>query len=358
MSVLRRIFAVAAVETLRLTRLRTAFTLLLLVPAMQVVLFGYAIRPTAATVSVVIAASRTDDAAGVRAVLARDPALAITATTLKPGEAERQVRAGAALAGIEIPANGAAPGVFVDAVDPALTAAATARIETAYWRAVAQQAGVPVAGASPRVERLYNPAGRADWAFLPALIGVTTMISMIMLGTLSLAREREGGTWEALMVLPVTPIEALIGKLTPYGVVGTVQGILVLTVGIAVFDVPAHGSVVALVALVPLFAAAHLALGYAIAARAATQLSALQGTVAFYLPAMLLSGFLYPFATLPPWAQTAGNLFPLTHFIRAAREATLRGSGPGVVLAHGLPIGAFLIVAITVAMADRTRRLD
>jgi ABC-2 type transport system permease protein len=184
------------------------------------------------------------------------------------------------------------------------------------------------------------------------------MIGMIMLGSLSLAREREGGTWEALLALPLRPVEALVGKLLPYAVIGTLQGILVLGIGIAAFDLPTRGNVVALIALLPLFTLAHLTLGYAIAARAATQLAALQGAVAFYLPAMLLSGFLYPFATLPRWAQVLGDVFPLTHFIRAARGALLRDDNAVVVLTHAWPIAAFLLVTGGAAWALQARRLD
>ena len=150
----------------------------------------------------------------------------------------------------------------------------------------------------------------------------------------------------------------LAGKIAPYVVIGTLQGIAVLALGILLFDLPATGSIAALVALMPLFAAAHLVLGHALAARATSQLSALQGAIAFYLPAMLLSGFLYPFATLPGWARAIGEIFPLTHFIRAARSATLRGGSTAEVLAHGLPIAAFLASSFLLARAVHRARID
>lgn len=181
---------------------------------------------------------------------------------------------------------------------------------------------------------------------------------MIMLGSLSLAREREAGIWEALLVMPVTALEALLGKLLPYVALGTVQGISVMVIGIALFDLPAHGSVAALALLLPLFAAAHLVMGYAISARAATQLAALQGAVPFYLPAMLLSGFLYPFEALPKWARIIGNLFPLSHFIAAAEAATLRGAGTSAVLGHGVPVLGFLAVVTALSLIVRGRRFD
>lgn len=363
---MRRIAAVARVETVRLFRTRIAFTLLIVVPAIQVLLFGYAIRPMA-TVAVAIAGPTPQSTRTVARALGNDPALAIAATGLPPGGAEAMVRQGRALIGIEVPilrsiANPTAERVplriMVDAANAALVAAAVPRIEAAYWRTLAIEGEVEGTGPGLSIVRLYNPDGRTDWTFLPALIGVTVMISMIMLGTLSLAREREGGTWETLLILPIAPIEALVGKLLPYAVIGTIQGVLVLAAGVMLFDLPVRGSVAALIALLPLFAGAHLVLGYAISARAVTQLAALQGAVAFYLPAMLLSGFLYPSETLPGWAQTIGSAFPLTHFVRAAQEATVRGGSAGDVLVHGWPIAGVMTVALFVAMLAHARRLD
>ena len=360
MTGLLRIFAVARIELLRLLRLRMAFTLLLLVPALQVLLFGYAIRPTAITTGIAVAGPTPDIVAMIAKPL-KDAELTIVRSDLKPGDAEAMVRNAQALIGIEAPRMGVGAGpmrIIVDAANASLTAVAVPRIEAAYWQTRARLAGVPENAQGPRIERLYNRDARADWTFLPSLIGVTTMISMIMLGTLSLAREREGGTWEALLILPISAFEALCGKLLPYIAIGTMQGALVLLAGIALFDLPARGSVTGLMILLPLFAAAHLVLGYAISARAATQLAALQGAVAFYLPAMLLSGFLYPFETLPRWAQTLGSVFPLTHFIRAAQDALLRGADMAAILVHGLAIALFFLAVLGLALLAHTRRLD
>jgi len=362
----RRIMALAHVETLRLLRSRTTFTLLILVPAMQVLLFGYAIRPTQGRIGVAIAAPTAAGATRVAKGISRMPGVAMIGDPLKPGGAAKAVKDGKALIGIEVPpmrsfANPMQARVplriVVDATSAGLTSAAVAEIESAYWRGLAEQTDAGESGPGLRIERLYNPDARADWTFLPALIGVTVMIAMIMLGAISLARERESGTWEALQSLPVSPVEMLLGKLLPYVVIGTAQGVLVLIVGCELFALPTRGSVVALVVLLPLFAAANLALGYAISMRAKTQVAALQGAVAFYLPSMLLSGFLYPFETLPDWARWIGNLFPLTHFIRAARGALLHGDGAAAVLADGGPMLAFLITASAVALLARSRSI-
>ncbi len=365
MTALARIAAVAQIEWTRLLRTRIALTLLIMVPLFQILLFGYAIRPDA-TVTVAIAAPTPANAETIAAELRKQPNLDVVAKVAS-GEAETQVRQGKAVIGIEVPvlrsfANPFAPVVpmriIVDASNATLSAAAAARIEATYWHAVAERADAAGSGPGLVVQRLYNPQSRADWSFLPGLIGVTVMIAMIMLGTLSLAREREGGTWEALLILPIRRIEALLGKLIPYVLIGTVQGAAVLALGVFLFDLPMRGPVAALVMLLPLFAAAHLVLGYAIATRARTQLAALQGAVAFYLPAMLLSGFLYPFQALPAWAQALGNCFPLTHFIRAATGVMLRGEGWDAVLGYALPIAGFLAVATIAAVLFQPRAID
>lgn len=296
----------------RLLRTRIALTLLLVVPLVQIVLFGTAIRPDAA-VAVAISAPTASDAETVAMELRKLRNIMIVATG-KPGTAEALVKRGGAVIGIEVPearsfANPLAKGgplrIVVDESNAALASAATARIEAAYWRTVAERGDL--AGQGLTTTRLYNPDSRTDWNFLPGLIGVTVMIAMIMLGSLSLAREREGSTWEALLILPLGRGEVLLGKLLPHVAIGSMQGLAVMAVGVWLFDLPVRGNATALAALLPLFAAAHFVLGYAIAARARTQLAALQGAVAFYLPAMLLSGFLYPFATLPGWAQAKGR---------------------------------------------------
>lgn len=360
MSTPRRIMAIAAVEWARLLRTRIALTLLVVVPLLQIILFGTAIRPDAA-VAVAVAAPTSSDAENVAKTLRKQRNIVVVAKG-KPGSAEAAVKRGQAVIGIEVPearsfANPLAKGgplrIIVDESNAALSSAATARIETAYWRTLAERSDA--AGPGLRTERLYNPASRSDWSFLPGLIGVTVMIAMIMLGSLSLAREREGGTWEALLILPAARWEVLLGKLLPYIIIGTVQGLAVMATGIWLFELPLPQGTAALAALLPLFCAAHLVLGYAIAARAQTQLAALQGAVAFYLPSMLLSGFLYPFATLPRWAQALGEVFPLTHFIRAATGVLLRGEGWSIVLEQALPIAAFAAAGILIATLFQSR---
>ena len=260
----RNIRAVARVEWLRLMRSRVTFTLLLLVPVLQVVLFGLAIHPEAAQVAIAIAAPTPESVAPVVGEIDKDKRFARIGPVGKPGSAERLLRRGEAAIAIEIPemrsfANLTAPirpvRIIVDASQPVLTSAAEARIVSRYWQGLAEQADA--GGPGIQVERLFNRDARADWAFLPALVGVTVMIAMIMLGSLAVSREREGGTWETMQSLPLHPAETMLGKLLPGVLLGTVQALLVLAIALFAFAVPARGSVLALIALTPLFAAAH-----------------------------------------------------------------------------------------------------
>ena len=365
MTALLRTLAVANIEWLRLIRSRIAITLLILVPVLQVILFGYAIRPDA-RVSIAISAPNTETARRVANSLHDLKQIEVVATP-GPGQAESYVRSGKVVIGIEVPdirtptnpfGRGGPLRVIVDGSNPALINTALARIETAYWRELAVRGDFADSGPGLKMERLYNPNGRADWPFMPGLIGVTTMIAMIMLGALGLAREREGGTWEMLLALPVRTHELIIGKLLPHILIGTVQGLAVVAAGVLLFALPIRGNLMALIALLPLFAAAHFMLGQAIAARAQSQLDALQGAVAFYLPAMLLSGFLYPFDALPEWAQRIGSIFPLTHFIRAATGVLLKGGGWSEISVLSLPIAIFSLVALIAATVLQKRQLD
>jgi ABC-2 type transport system permease protein len=352
---LRAIKAVAIVEAKRLLRARMALSLLLIVPIFQIILFGYAIRPNEARVRVVIAAPVEQSGRAVVDALRNIGVVDLSTKVGTSGSAEQAVRSGAAIIGVELPrarsfADPAAGGgpirVIVDATNPVLTTAIIAQIQSAYHAELVARSDLAESGPGLMVERLFNPDARSDWTFASALAGVTVMIAMVMLGSISISREREGGSWETFSTLPITPMELVAGKLLPNALMGTIQGALVMMTGHLLFALPLPWTTLALTLVLPIFAAAHFVIGFAISARASTQLSALQGAIAFYLPAMLLSGFLYPFETLPPWAQAIGNIFPLSHFIRAAQDAMLRERDISEVMAHGLPILLVLVAGI------------
>ena len=381
MSRLTRILAVARIECLQLIRDRTNLALIFTVPAVQIVLFGYAINLNPKNVPIAIArtASSLADspAEQLDETIQETGYFSITADRLKPGEAEQMVVDGKALVGIELPplteADSAAPSfddvessvsppveprIVVDATDPAAVRPALAALETAYWRNIAQTALFALAPPSVEVTWLYNPDGRTAWMIIPGLVGVVVMISMLMLGALTLVRERERGSWETLLATPVDAIDALIGKLSPYIVISVFQAASVIWVARLLFELPLAGNLWVLLIAVPIYAAAHLVLGFAFSALAENQLQAVQGAVFFYLPSMVLSGFMFPFQGMPSWAQAIGEWLPLTHFVRATRGVLLRGQGASLVMAEMIPVMVFAFVATVIALAAYRYRID
>lgn len=360
---LGRVAAVARVECLHLVRDRATFALVVLLPAIQVVLFGYAVNLDPRAIPIAIAREHPASPDGLRRAIDGTGYFSVRADGLAPGGAEGMVRAGRTLIGIELPpARGerdASRGarVIVNATDAAAVRPALAALETAYWRTIAETSPLAVAPAVD-VEWLYNPQARTAWTIVPALAGVVVMISTLMLGALTLVRERERGSWETLLATPVRAADALVGKLGPYVIVGTAQAAIVIGIARVLFDLPVAGNVAALLALAPLYAASHLILGFAFSAVADSQMQAVQGAVFFYLPSMLLSGFMFPFEGMPPWAQAIGNALPLTHFVRATRGVLLMGEGAGLVLAEMAPIAAFTLAATALALLAYRRRLD
>ena len=360
-----RVLAVARVEILHLIHDRTTISLILLVPAIQIVLFGYAVNLDPRHVPIAIAGDHGGAANQVDRVIGETGYFMILADGLKPGAAEQMVAQGKALVGIELPPQGRSDGgaaigepkIVVDATDPAAVRPALAALENVYWRHAAQLYAIgPISTAS--VEWLFNPEGRTAWTIVPGLAGVIVMISMLMLGALTLVRERERGSWETLLATPVDAVDALIGKLSPYIIIGTVQAAVVIGFARLLFNLPVTGNLWALLAAVPLYSAAHLILGFAFSALAESQLQAIQGAVFFYLPSMLLSGFMFPFLGMPAWARGIGETLPLTHFVRATRGVLLKGEGGSLVAREMAPVAMFTLVAAALALAAYRRRID
>ncbi len=318
---------------------RTTISLLFIVPAMQLLLFGFAIRPESARIPIAISVADADRATQLAHTITATKRFDIIANQLPAGMAEKMLRHGDVLIAIEMPKladfDDDAPQknvrVLADMSNPAATGPALQALEAGYWKRVAEIATLGrTGGLKVEIERLYNPQGRSAWAFAPALIGVSIMVSMLLFGALSTHRSR-------------SPADIL-GKLLLYAGLAMMQAAMVLLLSHLLFALPVNGNIVALLALVPLFAAAHVMLGFIIAARAAHPMQAVQSAVAFYFPAMILSGFLYPFEAMPRWAQFIGEMLPLTHFIRAARDALLRGAEAATILGHALPMLVFSVL--------------
>jgi ABC-2 type transport system permease protein len=209
-----------------------------------------------------------------------------------------------------------------------------------------------------RVHRRYNPEGVTQYNIVPGLIGVILTMTMVLMTGLALTRERERGTYENLLATPALPIEVMTGKIVPYILIGLVQVTLVLAAARYVFDVPFQGSLLMLYLVVLLFIAANLALGITFSSLARNQLQSMQMTFFFFLPSILLSGFMFPFRGMPEWAQWIGNLLPLTHFLVLVRGILLKGIGIGELWPAVWPIVAFMVVVTGIGLAFYRRTLD
>jgi len=193
---------------------------------------------------------------------------------------------------------------------------------------------------------------------VPGLLGVILQMTMVMMTAFAVTRERERGTFENLLATPVTPLEVMTGKIVPYIVVGFLQAAIILTAARFLFDVPMLGGMTVLFAAMTLYIAALLALGFTISTVARTQLQAMQMTFFFFLPALLLSGFMFPFRGMPAWAQALGEVFPITHFLRIVRGVLLKGNGALDTLPHLWPMAAFMFAAGAIALLRYRRTLD
>ena len=363
---LRRVMAIARIETLRLMRDRVAISLIALVSVVQIVLFGYAVNLDPKDVPIAIAGSDGPLVERAARVVGETGYFKIIGEGLPSGAAERMVATGRALVGIELPPSADDKGsgdasararVVVDATDPGAVRPALEALESAYWRKRAATFSLDD-GPSIHVDWLYNPGRRTAWTIVPGLVGVIVMISMLMLGALTLVRERERGSWESLLATPVAALDALIGKLSPYVLVGAAQGAVVIGLARLLFCLPVSGGIWALLGALPVYAAANLLLGFAFSALAESQMQAMQGAVFFYLPSMLLSGFMFPFQGMPGWARAIGEVLPLTHFVRATRGALLKGEGGASIAYEMWPVALFGLAAAGLALAAYRRRLD
>jgi ABC-2 type transport system permease protein len=291
-----------------------------------------------------------------------------------PEELDKLIRSGDAQFGIEIPASferdvrrGDHPAVLViaDATDPVATGTAISAAEGLIDTALRRELRGPdasVKATSPpfelRLQRRYNPEGVTQYNIVPGLLGVVLTMTMMMFTALAVTREIERGTMESLLAMPIKPVEIMIGKIAPFVLVGFVQMTIIIGAAHFLFNVPILGSVWLLVALSTLFAAANLAVGYTFSTFATNQLQAVQMTFFFFLPNILLSGFMFPFRGMPEWAQAIGAALPLTHFLRIVRGITLKGTGFADMQMDVFALVLFMAVAMGLALFRFRRTLD
>lgn len=371
----RRMWAMVIKEFVQMRRDRMTFATMIFVPIMQLVLFGYAINTDPKQLPAAVLAR--DDGPLTRAVLA-----AMTNTDRfdfqvqvhDPKELDRLVRTGEVQFAVEIPASferdvrrGDRPSVLViaDATDPVATGTAVSALQGMIGTALRRELRGPdeavIGKAAPfdiAIQNRYNPEGITQYNIVPGLLGVVLTMTMMMFTALAVTRELERGTMESLLAMPIKPVEIMIGKIAPFVVVGFVQMTIILGAAHVMFDVPIMGSVWLLVALATLFAAANLAVGYTFSTIAKNQLQAVQMTFFFFLPSILLSGFMFPFRGMPDWAQAIGEVLPLTHFLRIVRGITLKGVGFADMQTSVLALTVFMLLAMGLALIRFRRTLD
>jgi ABC-2 type transport system permease protein len=209
-----------------------------------------------------------------------------------------------------------------------------------------------------RVHARYNPAAVTALNIVPGLVGTILTMTMLIFTALSVTREIERGTMESLLAMPITPVEIMLGKIVPYVIVGFVQAALIIGTGVLLFGVPLLGSLTLLAALSTLFITANLAIGYSFSTVAQNQLQAMQMTMMFFLPNILLSGFMFPFAGMPAWAQWIGECLPVTHYLRIVRAIMLKGATFSDLHYDSAALAGLMLIAMTIAVTRFRRTLD
>ncbi len=372
---LARIGAILAKEFLQMRRDRVTLAMIIGIPLMQLLLFGFAINfnPKALPTAVAIADPGTY-ARSIVAAMRNSSYFDMVAETRSPAEARRLLQEGKVLFVLEVPVNfsrdlvrGATPDLLleVDATDPASSGYAVSAFNAIAATALRDDLVGPLkkraAGTAPFhavTHLLYNPESNTHYSIVPGLLAIILTMTMVLMTCLALTRERERGTYENLLAMPVTPLEIMIGKIAPNVLVGIVQSVFVLAMARYVFDVPFLGSMPLLGLGLTIYIIANLAVGYTFSTIAQNQLQAMQMTVFFLMPSILLSGFAFPFAGMPRWAQMLGEILPATHFLRIARGVLLKANNFSEISGELWPLLLFSVAAGTVALLRFRRTLD
>ena len=372
---LQRFWAIVVKEFIQMRRDRLTFGMVVGIPLIQLVLFGYAINsdPKRLPTAVLLADNGPQGRSLMYAI--RNSGYFEFVRQLKTeDEARRALARGEVQFVINIPENftrdllrGQRPAILVeaDATDPAAASNAVGSLRALLGTALQNDSKGALeflaAAESPidlRVHALYNPEAETEYNIVPGLMGVVLTMTMIVITALAITRERERGTMENLLSMPTRPLEVMIGKIVPYIFVGYIQVALILVAAYFIFHVPMVGSLALLFAVALVFVAANLAVGITFSTVAENQLQAVQMSFFFFLPSMLLSGFMFPFRGMPRWAQAVGEVLPLTHFLRIVRGILLKGNGLADIAPEIWPIALFTVVALTVGVKRYRQTLD
>src|SRR5436305_1612511 len=367
----KRTYAMLVKEFIQLRRDRVSFAMIVMIPVMQLLLFGYAINtnprhlPTA-----VLTQEDSDLGRSVLKALENSAYFRFTREVHDVDTFDNLLKSGTVLFGVEIPRGfermvrrGDHPALLVaaDATDPVAAGSALGTLGMLVQTALAHdlQAGDPPAMPFEiRAHARYNPAASSRLNIVPGLVGTILTMTMLIFTALSVTREIERGTMESLLSMPITPIEIMIGKIVPYVIVGFVQASIIIGIGMGLFGVPILGSLTLLAALSTLFIATNLSVGYTFSTVAQNQLQAMQMSMMFFLPNILLSGFMFPFAGMPVWTQWIGEFLPLTHYIRIVRGVMIKGANLSDLRYDTLALAGLMLIAMAVAISRFRRTLD
>jgi ABC-type multidrug transport system permease subunit len=369
---LRRLLALLRKEWLQVTRDPMTLRLIIIMPVMQLLLFGYAINANPRDLPAGLLMAQPSKYERTIITALRNTGYYKIRTIASEQAAEEGIANGSLLFVINVPPNfdrrvdrGESPSILVDAdgTDPTAIANATAALG-GLTNVLARdlpprlQAKASTAPFQFVVHARYNPEQVTALNIVPGLICVVLMMSTLMLTTLAITRERERGTMENLLAMPVRPIEVMLAKITPYVGIGYLQVLIILMVSAVLLHLPIHGSVVLLLLVLGLFIASNLALGITFSTVAANQMQAQQMAQFTMLPFMLLSGFIFPFQGMPLWARVIGETLPTTHAMRIVRGVLLKGNGFTEILPDVWPIGLFMVVVVAVAVRFYRETLD
>jgi ABC-2 type transport system permease protein len=370
-----RFWAIVVKEFVQMRRDRLTFGMMLGIPLLQLILFGFAINsdprnlPTAVRV-----ADNGPHARTILQAIRSSTYFAFVREVATEAEGNAALARGEVQFLVTVPVNferdflrGDHPVVLVeaDATDPAATSNAVGSLRSLLETALENDfkgplkslAGAP-APVEIRVHAKYNPEAITQYNIVPGLMGVVLTMTMVMITALAMTRERERGTMENLLAMPARPFEVLLGKIVPYILVGYIQVALILLAARYLFTVPMTGDIGLLLAAALLFISANLAVGITFSTLAQNQLQALQMSFFFFLPSLLLSGFMFPFRGMPVWAQYVGEVFPLTHFLRVIRGILLKGNTAPDVAPEIWPIALFAAVALVIGVKRYRQTLD
>jgi ABC-2 type transport system permease protein len=370
-----RFWAVVMKEFIQMRRDRVTFGMMVGIPLLQLTLFGFAINsdpkhlPTALLLADQGPFSRT-----LVAEMRNSQYFDITTISTSEAQADNLLRLGDVQFVIDIPENfsrkllrGERPTLLIeaDATDPAATGPAIAAFRAIADTALDRDLTGPLSRLRAKggpvdfeVHAHYNPENITQYNIVPGLMGIVLTMTMVMITGLAITRERERGTMENLLATPVRPFEVMVGKILPYIAVGYIQVTLILVAARLLFNVPMVGSVVLLYCMALIFIAANLAVGITFSTLAKNQLQAVQMAFFFFLPSILLSGFMFPFRGMPVWAQWVGSCLPNTHFLRIIRGILLKGNGLAAIAPEIWPLVLFVIVAMTVGVKRYRQTLD